>query len=243
MINYQFKDTLSLEIQVGLVQDGNQDIRNDLLQQYRPFIAKAVSEVCKRYISPTRDDEFSVGLVAFDVAIFSYAAEKGSSFLSFARLVIKRKVIDYIRKEKGKGIALSLDETYHDENFENPTEVMAAKAIYQNKTDHWNRREEISELQEKLAEYKLSFEELTIVSPKHKDARDSAVRVARILYKDEQLREYVVNKKKVPIKALLTKVDVSKKTLERNRKFILAMFIILSEDYIYLKDYLKGVGL
>jgi len=44
------------------------------------------------------------------------------------------------------------------------------------------------------------------------------------------------------MKDLVNKVNVSKKTLERNRKFILAMFIVLNEDYVYLKDYLRGVG-
>ncbi|WP_226038245.1 RNA polymerase sigma factor SigI [Aquibacillus saliphilus] len=235
--------TISLEQQVDLIQQGNQEIRNDLLKSYRPFIAKAVSEVCKRYIDPTRDDEFSIGLMAFDEAISSFSSEKGSSFLSFSRLVVKRKVIDYIRKEKNKTITLSLDESYDEEKIESSTEIMAAKASYKHQVDQWNRREEIIELERKLSEYKLSFEELTAISPKHKDARESAVKTARILFEDDQLREYVVKKKKIPIKTLIHHVDVSKKTLERNRKYILAMFIILSEDFVYLKDYLKGVGL
>ena len=46
---------------------------------------------------------------------------------------------------------------------------------------------------------------------------------------------------RIPIKELDTKVDVSKKTLERNRKYIIALVLILSGDYVYLKDYLKGV--
>ncbi|MCY8111045.1 RNA polymerase subunit sigma, partial [Bacillus spizizenii] len=29
--------------------------------------------------------------------------------------------------------------------------------------------------------------------------------------------------------------------IERNRKYIIAMCIIITGDYIYLKDYLKGV--
>lgn len=44
------------------------------------------------------------------------------------------------------------------------------------------------------------------------------------------------------MKELTRHVKVSKKTLERNRKYILAIFIILSEDYIYLKEYIKTCG-
>ncbi|WP_026571868.1 RNA polymerase sigma-I factor [Sediminibacillus sp. JSM 1682029] len=231
-----------LEDLIEMVQEGNEEVQNSLLKAYQPFIAKSVSDVCKRYIDPQIDDEFSVGLLAFNEAMLSYSADKGSSFLSFARLVVKRRVIDYIRQEQTKTAAASIDEPLEDAQLENPSEVNAAKAIYQDQVDSWYRREEIKDLQDKLKEYKLSFEELTVISPKHRDARESAIRVARVLHENEFLRSYVLKKRKIPIKNLVNYVDVSKKTLERNRKFILAIFIILSGDYIYLKDYLKGLG-
>lgn len=237
----QLKET-PIEDKVYAIQQGDKFLQNELLRTYQPFIAKCVSEVCKRYIDPKRDDEFSIGLSAFNEAIFSYVPNKGSSFLSFAKLVIKRKVIDYIRYQQKRSASLSLDETYDEEQMENSLEIAAVQEKYQMEIDAQNRKEEILEFKEKLKLYKLSLVELTEVSPKHRDARESAVKTARILYNDPTLRDYVYRKKKLPIKDLVKKVDVSKKTLERNRKFILAMFIVLSEDYIYLKEYLKGVG-
>lgn len=240
---YKKTDT-SLNEQVTLAQAGDEEIRNHLLKQYQPFIAKNVSEVCKRYIDQNRDDEFSIGLMAFNEAIDSFSSSRGSSFLSFARLVIKRKVIDFIRNEQRHLLAASLDEDYeNDEQMENPSEITAAKEQYERQTEAWYRREEIKDFQIKLKQYKLSFKELTDVSPQHRDARESAIRVARLIYEDEALREKVLKKGRLPIKDLVDRVDVSKKTLERNRKFILAMVIILSEEYVYLQDYIKGVGL
>ncbi|MFG6120271.1 RNA polymerase sigma factor SigI [Thalassobacillus sp. B23F22_16] len=238
------KTDTSLNEQVTLAQAGDEEIRNHLLQQYQPFIAKNVSEVCKRYIDQHKDDEFSIGLMAFNEAIDSFSSKKGSSFLSFARLVIKRKVIDFIRNEQRHLMAASLDEDYeNEEQMENPSEITAAKEQYERQTEAWYRREEIKDFQLKLKQYKLSFKELTEVSPQHRDARESAIRVARVIYGDVELREKVLKKGRLPIKDLVGRVDVSKKTLERNRKFILAMVIILSEEYVYLKDYIKGVGL
>ncbi|WP_249870256.1 RNA polymerase sigma factor SigI [Oceanobacillus saliphilus] len=237
----QVKDK-PLEEMVASIQQGDKAMQNYLLRTYQPFIAKSVSEVCKRYIDPKRDDEFSIGLSAFNEAIFSYSSEKGSSFLSFAKLVVKRKVIDYIRYNQKRPTPLSLDETYDAEQMENPMELVAVKEKYNQEQDAIHRREEIMDFKEKLKEYKLTLVDLTEASPKHRDARESAVKTARILFQDKELREFVHSKKKLPIKELVNKVDVSKKTLERNRKFILAIFIVLSEDYIYLKDYLKGVG-
>lgn len=233
---------MSLQEMITLAQHGDGAIQNHLLQTYQPFIAKCVSEVCKRYIDPQRDDEFSIGLSAFNDAIFSFSPEKGSSFFSFAKLVVKRRVIDYIRYIQKTPIAASLDEMYDVEQIENPLEIKAAKEVHFEELEAWYRKEEILDYMEKLKAYKLSLEELTQVSPKHKDAREAAVRVARTLYNDEKLRTYVQTTKRMPMKELVNKVEVSKKTLERNRKFILAMFIVLSEDYLYLQEYLKGVG-
>lgn len=241
MMSSQVKDK-PLEEMVASIQQGNTTLQNYLLDKYQPFIAKSVSEVCKRYIDPLKDDEFSIGLSAFNEAIFSYCPDRGSSFLSFAKLVVKRKVIDYIRYNQRRPTPLSLDESFDAEQMENPMELTAVIEKYNQEQDTIRRREEIMDFKEKLAEYKLTLVEVTEVSPKHRDARISAVKVARILFDDSELREFVQAKKKLPIKELLKKVEVSKKTLERNRKFILAVFIVLSGDFIYLKEYLKGVG-
>ncbi|WP_257000899.1 RNA polymerase sigma-I factor [Terribacillus saccharophilus] len=230
-----------LEEQIKKVQAGNTEMQNELIESYQPFIAKSVSEVCRRFIDPSKDEEFSIGLSAFNEAMLAYADDKGSSFLSFAKLVIKRKTIDYIRRERIRLPAASLDELYEDDS-ENPREAEAAQTAYNQETEAWYRRAEIEEYDKKLKEYKLSFQELIQVAPKHRDARESAIEAAKILHKDDELRDYVMRKKKIPIKQLVEKVTVSKKTLERNRKYILAIFIILSEDYIYLKDYMKGVS-
>ncbi|UJL47533.1 RNA polymerase sigma factor SigI [Virgibacillus sp. NKC19-16] len=231
-----------LDAMIASAQQGDHTVQNHLLKTYQPFIAKCVSEVCKRYIDPKRDDEFSIGLSAFNEAILAYSTERGCSFLSFASLVVKRKVIDYIRYMQKKPQAVSLDESYDTEKMENPIETIAAGKKYKQEQEAWYRRDEIMDFKEKLDTYKLTLEELTHLSPRHRDARDSAVYTARVIYENAALREYVQRKKKLPIKHLMKHVDVSKKTLERNRKFILAMFIVLSEDYVYLKDYLKGVG-
>src|SRR5690625_6427563 len=91
MICHPLKEEKSIDHMISSVQEGDIDAQNDLLKTYKPFVAKCVSEVCKRYIDPTRDDEFSVGLLGFNEAMLHYSSERGSSFFSFANIVIKRK--------------------------------------------------------------------------------------------------------------------------------------------------------
>src|SRR5699024_8702183 len=150
-----------------------------------------------------KDDEFSIGLWAFHEAILSYAPDRGCSFLSFAKLVVKRKVIDYIRYIKRKQPFFSLDETFDAERMENPREITAVKIRYTQEQDWIQLKEELLDYKEKLSIYKLSLTELTKIAPKHRDARDSAVHTSRILYEDSALRNYVHRKKKLPIKELL----------------------------------------
>lgn len=235
-------EQIPIEEMVVQIQQGDTDMHDYLLKSYQPFTAKAVSEVCKRYIDPLTDDEFSIGLLAFNEAIFLYSPEKGNSFLSFAKLIVKRKVIDYIRYNSKRQNYLSFDQFYDEEQMENPAEISVVIDQYYEEQDAINRREETLDYREKLREFNLSLSELAEASPKHRDARDNAVKIARMLVNDNELKEYVLTKKKLPIKKIEKRVQVSRKTLERNRKFILAIFIVLNGNYVYLQDYLKVVG-
>ncbi|WP_188859150.1 RNA polymerase sigma-I factor [Oceanobacillus indicireducens] len=232
-------DQVPLEDIVMQVQQGDKEMHDYLLKSSQPFMVKIVSQVCKRYIDPLRDDEFSIGLSAFNEAIFLYSPAKGSSFLSFAKLIVSRKVIDYIRYNARRQHIVSFDQTYDEETMENPAEISAVIEQYQDEQLALNRREETLEYHQKLEEYNLSLLELTEIAPKHRNTRETSVQIARMLIKDEELREYVKTKKKLPIKKMESRVPVSKKTLERNRKYILAMFIIFDENYLYLKEYIK----
>jgi RNA polymerase sigma factor len=232
----------TLEETVRLVQDGDKTLHNELIDSYKPFIAKTVSSVCKRYIHES-DDEYSIGLIAFDEAIQKYSPDKGSSLLSFAEIIIKRRVIDYIRQQ-ARHQNLSFDLTKEDNEDESPkTSIEEHISIddYIKKSDDELRREEIIHFSSVLKEYDLSFSDLVEQSPKHADARKNAMVVAQILVLDEELQKLLLEKKRLPVKQLEKRVNVSRKTIERNRKYIIAISLILIGDYYFLKDYIKGV--
>jgi len=232
----------TLERTVAEIQQGNEALRNELIQQYKPFIAKTVSGVCKRFIRE-EDDEASIGLIAFNEAIEKYAPHKGGSFLSFAELLIKRRLIDYIRKE-----ARIRDTVWYTEDREEGEQTaqtyldtrLSVDEFYR-QMEREQRREEIIHYQQVLKQFGIHFHDLVEQSPKHKDARLNAIRVAQLLVEKEELLSLLFQKKQLPIKQLEEMASVSRKTIERNRKYIIAVAVILAGDYIYLKDYIKGV--
>ena len=236
------KKKQTLEESVIQIQRGDTLLLNEIIDAYKPFIAKSVSSVCKRYIYET-DDEFSIGLIAFNEAIEKYSPERGSSLLSFSEVLIKRRVIDYIRKQiKYQHISLDLSSAPYDEEsagtiIENELSIEE----YQKKADEQLRKDEIVHFQNLLSTFDLSFSDLVANSPKHADARKSAILTAKMLVEDQDLKNLLFEKKRLPIKQLEQMVNVSRKTIERNRKYIIAIALILSSDYVYMKDYIKGV--
>jgi RNA polymerase sigma factor len=231
----------TLEESILLIQQGDRLLLNEIIDSYKPFIAKNVSSVCKRYIYES-DDEFSIGLIAFNEAIEKYSPERGSSLISFAEVIIKRRVIDYIRKQT-KNQHVSIDLTYSSFEDESAGMVIVNELSleeYKKKSDEELRRDEIIRFQALLTSFDLSFSDLVENSPKHADARANAIIVAKLLVDDKELKSFLIEKKRLPIKQLEKKVNVSRKTIERNRKYIIAIALILSNDYVYLNDYLRG---
>jgi RNA polymerase sigma factor len=230
----------SLEEKVLAIQNGDLNLQDELIDNYKPFIAKTVSNVCKRYINE-QDDEFSIGLIAFNESIGKYSTEKGSSLLSFAELIIKRRVIDFIRKESRQQ-TVKLDIQVADEDtIQSKYEVEASVDDFQKQVEQEHRKDEIFHYQTVLKQFDLSFHDLVEHSPKHADARENAMKVANTVIQTPEFKKTLFDKKRLPMKDLEKHVDVSRKTIERNRKYIIAVCIIMASDYVYLKEYVKGV--
>ncbi|HHW37802.1 MAG TPA: RNA polymerase sigma-I factor [Bacillales bacterium] len=219
-------------------QGGDEQIRYDLLEQYKPFVKKVVSKACKRYISESMD-EYSIGLLALNEAIDQFNKEQGGKFLSFASIVINRRIIDHIRKESRHNHILFSDEEDEEGNIqENYIERKISIEKYVMEEERIQRVEEIKAYQKLLYSYGITFEVLKSECPKHIDARENAKTVAKTIADDVDLRNALVEKKRLPIKELEGRVSCSRKTIERNRKYIIAIALIYIGGFNALKSYI-----
>jgi len=235
------RESNNIEEMVAEAQKGSEEAVHTVLVSYTPFIKKTASFVCKKYITD-QDDEYSIALQAFHEAIVKYETDKNASFLTFAHLLIRRKLIDYIRKEVrvkevSFGMATSSDE---EPNLLTKLEQSSSIELYVEEQMALDRREEMIRFGELLTSYGLSFEELVSVSPKHADTRQTAIEIAQIIAETDEFYLYVIEKKRLPIKEIEDLVEVSRKTIERQRKYILALVLLLGSDFEVLKEYLKG---
>lgn len=226
-------------------QRGNSVARDHLIKSYTPFILKTTSKASGRYVRMGEDDEVSIGLMAFNEAIDCFDTSKNNSFLSFAETVIKRRLIDHFRKESSVGkkvIPLSSFERDDDDTTEGTYYYLESKRsveAFQEKNAGAERKEEIIIFTKKLAEFGISFQELVSISPKHEDARIRAMDAAKIIAADKAMTNHMITKKELPLKLLETQVEISRKTLERQRKYIIAIVLILINDFEYLRQYIS----
>ena len=232
----------TLESRVASARDGDLQAREDLIRDYTPFILKTASSAARRYLVTGRDEEISVALSAFNEAISAYASLR-PGFLAFAATVIRRRLIDFYRREKRRDevpfSALSDDE----ETDELPSSVEASR-MYAN-TD-WSqileRRDDIERWKEILGGFRLTLKDVVRSTPKHVDARDRAIRTAVLVASDPALRSKLVEQKKLPIDDLVRALPgevASRKTLERQRCYITAIAVILTHDLSSLKEFLN----
>lgn len=235
--------TQTPEDTVMRIQKGDLRMRNQFITDYQPYVAKVTSRFCKRYIDPSRDDEYSIALSAFNEAINQYSFEARRSFLGFAETVIRRRLIDYVRKEQRFSQQIpysSFDVEDEDDNVINPIEIHQAIEQYEKQKGLEERRGEITELNRVLNEFDISFADLAEASPKHADSRETILAIGKRLADDQLMMRAMLGKRMLPIKELLGCVSVSRKTLERNRKYIIAIAIIHNGPYPYLRDYLQS---
>lgn len=240
---------LDLEIRQAItqIQQGDEQLRDSFIEKYLPFILKAASQVCKRFVRMGEDDEVSIALLAFNEALDKYDCRQPTSFFSFAQAVIKRRIIDYFRKNSGnKDIPWSslVSESCEDSETVNIIDRLTwdnSQSQYFEDDLRELRREEILEYQKKLESYGISLGDLAQISPKHHDARISAYQVARLIAGNSRYAAYLARTKSLPLKELESAVKVSRKTLERQRKYIIALVIILTGEFYFIEEYLEGL--
>lgn len=224
------------EALLSRAQNGDREAREELVERHRHFILSTASVCCKKRIGWS-DDTASIALIAFNEAVDAYKENRGVPFPVFARLLIRNRIADYFRKERRKG-AESLEELAASGNL-----ALAAVAYnrFAEEETVRERREEIKRYNDLLREFGLSFRQLADASPKHRDARANFLRVARVLAENEALFKRLLQTKRIPLTELSVATGVPRKTLERGRRYILAISLIFGypEEFTYLYSYLK----
>jgi RNA polymerase sigma factor len=209
-----------------------------LLQKHQYFILHSVYRVTHRFAS-IHDDEYSIAQEAFVQAVESYDSTKGS-FLPFAYLLIRRRVIDYLRSRRHHKREVSIDPILFTGERASESEEDLNKLwipIPMTSEDH-TLQWEILSLKDVLSSLDITFSDLVSCSPKAEKTKKACAKAVVYILKNPILLANLHDTKTLPLKILENDLQIPRKTLESHRKYIIAAIEIMHGDYPMLSEYL-----
>lgn len=208
--------------------------RSRLIEEYKPFVHAAASAHCHRALEWGRDEELSIALLALDAALDHYLPDKGAKFETFAALVIKRRLIDYQRKEqKYKKREITVAEIP-------PASSITGEDSYQ----HLERAAELEEFALLLEGYGISFRDLAGESPRQQAVRDRFFRAVRLIINQPGLATRILDRGRLPLQELALLTGETAKTLGKRRRYLLALLLVATRkgELPFISMYLKIGG-
>ena len=213
-----------------------------LIRQYMGFIRAETAKYIHRAPIEGQDEELSIVLLAFYEAILGYEKKRGA-FLSYASRGIRSRIIDHYRKEKKHINVISLHEPVQDDDneiwkidqLEDP-ENRIEKSHHISAT-----RDEIQEYEKKLLEFGISFSDVADNCPRQERTLQACRRVLSAARENPELLDELLRTKKLPMASLSLISKTDKKTMERHRKYLVAVLLAFTNGYEIIRGHLYHV--
>lgn len=225
----------SINTIIKRITEGDRALREDLILEHKSFIKSTVANFTKRFYGIENSDEFSIGLLAFNEAIDCYKEDKKCSFFTFCSMVIRRRLIDYVKRNAD-------DKTFPFTYFESESSSYIDNILVKNHPDHYEEYvflNELADLKTKLKIFGITMQDLVNSAPKHTDSRHLCIGIARALAEDSTLFYKLYNKGKFPKSQLIRLTKANRRTIERNRKFIIAAALIIGNGFDSLRNFIN----
>ena len=213
------------------------DAADELISRYLPFIRAEASKFMGRICSEN-DDEYSIAMIAFHEAIQGYSRERGA-FLRYAALLIRSRLTDEYRREKRHRDVLSLDETDREKEQTLLEQVPDSRDRYEESQNLDATRQEILELGGVLRQFGVSFADIADHSPRQERTMQACLAAVHYAMDNRELLEELLRTKKLPLAELVRGSGSDRKTLERHRKYVLAMLVIQTNGYEIIRGHLR----
>jgi RNA polymerase sigma factor len=218
----------------------SEDASNALISDYLLFIRSEASKATGRIISE-QDDEFSVAMIGFNEAIKSYEETRGA-FLKYASVIMRNKLIDEHRKQKKHMIPTSIDEfVFEDGETSVVDNIEDGKDEYSQINLREATQQEIAELVLELRSFGLTLSDIAENCPKQERTLESCYKVLKYVTENPELLITMKRTMKLPMAQIVLGTEAERKTLERHRKYLIALLLIYSNGYEIIREHLKDV--
>lgn len=203
-----------------------------------PFIKSETAKFLKRPPDPS-DDELSIAMFAFYEAVRSYTKSRGA-FLNFAALQIRSRLIDNYRREKRNKGQISLDSS-DEEQADLLETIPDGHDEYEATEMREATRQEIEELTAQMTDFGVSMTDVADNSPRQSRTVESCRRAIAYARSHPDILEDFLRTKRVPIARLAEGAAVDRKSLERHRRYLVAVLLICTNGYEILRGHIMQV--
>lgn len=218
----------SMEQRVLAARQSRQAMES-LLTDYLPLLKRLASQYGPGL---DYDDRLSLSMVAFMDAARKYEPERGA-FLAFAEICVRNRLTDESRRERQHGSRLVPLAAENELAVPDP----CARTLEQQALS-----EEIAALDRRLRDFGISFADLPKVCPRQKGARNRCLQMAFYVVYHEDLRQSFLSSGRLPQRELAQQFGLSLKTLEKYRKYIATLIVLLLGDYPDIRAFLPKGG-
>jgi RNA polymerase sigma factor len=206
-----------------------------LISDNMPFIRKVINDIGS--LGMEYDDRLSLAMLAFMNCVKQYDSGRGS-FLAFAAACIRNRLIDESRKQlryTGKVVSISPGE----ENFvfEAIDSKLAIEA-YDQKKEQENLSYEIEVYSKQIMEFGIAFKDLPQICPKQDRSRKQCIELGRYVVSNEEMRGNLFSHRRLAQAELAKRFGLSEKTVEKHRRYIVAIVVLLTGEYPFIRSYL-----
>lgn len=211
------------------------------IRTYMPFIKAETAKFLRRPPVEGQDDELSIAMIAFHEAIQSYSQVRGA-FFKYAAMLIKSRLIDYHRKEKRHSKIISLETPVGEEEEKSLGETLSdGKDHSEEMTLREATREEIQELTSQMVEFGVSLTDVAENCPRQERTLNACRKALYYAKEHPEILEELLRTRRLPTARLCQESGVQRKTMERHRKYMVALLLIYTNGYEIIRGHLKQV--
>ena len=211
-----------------------------LIQKYLPFIKKETAKFLQRPPIEGQDDELSIAMLAFHEAVQHYTSSRGA-FLPYAALTIKNRLIDYRRREQRHHQAVSLDAPANGSDAPLSSTLAGGGDHGEELVLREATREEIEELSRQMAKFGVTLTDVAENCPRQQRTLEACRKVLRCAKETPGLLDELLHSGRLPVARLTAGSGVERKTIERHRKYLVALLLIYTNGYELIRDHIKRV--
>jgi RNA polymerase sigma factor len=219
----------------------NKESMGRLVNAYMPFIKKCISDIF--FKKELREEYITEAMLGFLQSVQTYRSESGA-FIPYAQTVIRNRLLNAAAKEarikKWHIPFFSKKKPSNDEDIAeySPLEIEAAQRNYEATVERENLRREITEINAEFAGWDFDVTDLCEHRPKQDRSRLTCQAIADVALAHPSLIAEMKETRKFPVKKIIALTGCREKILEKYRRYIIALILIMSGEYPFIQSFL-----